>query len=72
MQIHISSQMSSREYKCVVCSTTSCVSGNYFHRPYVQAGCCSTSCKQKKDAVRERLAGGVAVERKVESIQLEF
>lgn len=65
--------MSSREYKCVVCGTTSCVSGNYFHRPYVQADCCSTSCKQKKDAaVKERLAGNAAVERKVECIRLEF
>ena len=73
MQIHISSQMSSKEYKCVVCGTISCVSGNYFDRPYVQAGCCSTSCKQKKDAaVEECLTGGVAVEIKAESIQLEF
>lgn len=74
MQIHIYSQMSSREYKCVVCGTMSCVSDNYFHRPYVQADCCSISCKQRKDgAVEERLTDGVAVERKeVESIQLEF
>ncbi len=65
--------MSTKEYTCVVCGTISCVSGNYFHRPYVQADCCSISCKQRKDGVaEERLTGGVAVERKAESIQLEF